>query len=411
MRNLFLPGICLILLFSGCLKDTCTETDQYILYTPVYKPIQELRLGIGMEAPRELVHPGKIYVFGNLLLINEDQEGIHLIDNSDPAQPVNQGFLAIPGNRDMAMSQGVLYADNYMDLLAFDMTDPLAPQLTSRIENVFETYVQTTEGVLIDYIASPTTVEMPCHSGPVFWFESGDVAFSPNADGGVVNQVIGVGGSTARFTLAQNHLYAVDESRLHIFDVSQPNVPSKVSDESIGWEIETIWPYQDKLFIGSRNGMFIYDCTNPAQPVQLSAFAHARACDPVVTDGRYAYVTLRSGTICEGFINQLDVIDIQSITAPVLLHSFPMTHPIGLTVKGDNLYLCDDQDGLKIFDKSDINTIDQHLLTTLTGFQAVDVIALPYNDLLLIIGQDGFRQYSVQDPKNPVFISKISTKG
>ncbi len=411
MKNLILSSLFLSFFMSGCLKDSCIESQLYTLYTPVYKMPEELRNGVGMEAPRLLSEPGKIYVYGNLLLINEIEKGIHLINNTDPTQPVNIGFLAIPGNRDMAMRNNTLYADNYMDLLAFDFSDPGAPQLTSRIENVFNMFRMTPKGVVVDYIETDTQVEVPCNSGDIFWFDSFDAAVSSSGSGSTpVLQALGIGGSTARFAILQDHLYAVDEKTLHVFDLTQPGDLVKAGDQLISWNIETIWPYEDKLFIGSMNGMYIYDCSHPEAPVQLSAFQHARACDPVVTDGRYAYVTLRSGTFCDGYANQLDVVDIQNLTSPVLLHTYSLSHPIGLTVKGDILYICDDLDGLKVYDKSNVGAIDSHQLSHLTGFQAVDIIALPYNDLLLVVGPEGLVQYNAADPENLQFVSLIAVQ-
>ena len=37
------------------------------------------------------------------------------------------------------------------------------------------------------------------------------------------------------------------------------------------------------------------------------------SCDPVVVQGDYAFVTLRGGTECQGFSNQLDIIDISTL--------------------------------------------------------------------------------------------------
>lgn len=409
MRPLYLPLLLLLLIFSGCLKDDCTEIRKYTIYTPVYKQADALRERVGMEAARPLVQPGKIYVYGHLLLINEIEKGIHLINNSNPANPINTGFLAIPGNRDMAMQNGVLYADNYMDLLTFDFSNFAVPQLVNRQKNVFNMFKETNKGVIIDYLERDTMIEVSClNDNRILIDFFADASFDSGSWAGPATQAPGIGGSTARFTIAQDHLYAVDEQKLHVFNLGQATAPVNVNTQSIGWDIETIWPYGDKLFIGSMGGMYIFDCSTPSSPQQLSLFQHARACDPVVTDGRYAYVTLRSGTVCEGFANQMDVIDIQHLTNPKLLYTYPLTHPIGLSVKGDILYICDDQDGLKVYNKSDVATIDKHLLAHHKGFQAVDVIALPYNDLILVIGNDGLVQYNAADPVNLQLVSKIA---
>ncbi len=395
-------------LFSGCLKDTCTQKKTYTLYSPVYKMASALREGIAIEAPRSLKNPGKIYAYGNYLLINEVQEGLHIIDNSNPSSPQNLAFLAIPGNADMAIYSNVLYADNYMDLVAFDINQITQPVLVHRIENIFQTYVQTELGVITGYEETEETVTADCDKGNFFWTLEGDFAVDVAADGGnTVAQATGIGGSLARFTIAANHLYAVDRSNLMVFGLTQANKPNLTSNIPIGWNIETIFPYKDFLFIGSETGMYIFHNAVPATPVLLSLFEHARACDPVVTDGDYAYVTLRDGTECEGFINQLDVVDIKDISKPRLLKSFPMTHPIGLAVRDNILFLCDDQAGLRIFDKTDPLLIGSNQIGHVQGKPTYDVIALPNSPRLLVIGPDGFTQYDATDPTNPIVLSTI----
>ena len=100
-----------------------------------------------------------------------------------------------------------------------------------------------------------------------------------------------------------------------------------------------------------RTGLFIYDISNGAAPVNEGQFMHARACDPVVADNDYAYVTLRSGTFCSGIDNELDVINIQ-YSFPSLVKIYPMTNPHGLSKDGNLLFVCDGKDGLKIYDAS-----------------------------------------------------------
>jgi len=73
----------------------------------------------------------------------------------------------------------------------------------------------------------------------------------------------GIGGSSARFTISNNTLYIVDESKLNVYDISTPANPNKVTDKTLGWSIQTIFPYKDHLFIGSNSAVYIYDNSNP----------------------------------------------------------------------------------------------------------------------------------------------------
>jgi hypothetical protein len=417
MNRSFLPLALLLgasLLFSGCLKDSCEINRTYNIFTPVYKPLAEIREGVGVQAPRALRQPGKIYSYGPYLLINELREGLHIFDNSNPSAPQAMAFLAIPGNADMAVYQNVLYADSYMDLLSFDISTITQPVLVDRKEDVFHQWLIEPEGVIVDYVMEKEQVTRSCEERT--FFEWGDRAFAADATFGnladasfpsSVSQAMGVGGSMARFTIAAGHLYAVDRSDLHVFGLTVPQAPQSLNRQSIGWDIETIYPFGQYLFIGSETGMYIFDNSIPTSPSLLSIFEHARACDPVVSDGEFAFVTLRSGNVCQGFNNQLDVIDVKNPLQPRLLHSWPMTHPMGLAIRGDLLFLCDDTEGLRIFDRSDVLQLGNRQLARLGGFQAFDVIALPGGTLILVIGKDGLRQYDTAQPAQPVLLSSI----
>ena len=210
----------------------------------------------------------------------------------------------------------------------------------------------------------------------------------------------------ARFTIAQDHLYTIDQSTMRVYDLARPSDPIPGNIFDIGWGIETIFPYKNKLFIGSQTGMFIFDAANPAQPTQLSAFAHMQSCDPVVVDDQYAYVTLRNGPTCRNTtLNQLDVIDITDLSSPKLVKSYPMQNPHGLGKDGNTLFICDGAAGLKVYDATDVQAIDQHPLGT-QSIHSFDVI--PFRNVAIVVGNDGIYQYDYSDPKNLKLLSKIS---
>ncbi|MDQ3535736.1 MAG: hypothetical protein M3421_08945 [Bacteroidota bacterium] len=213
----------------------------------------------------------------------------------------------------------------------------------------------------------------------------------------------GIGGSMARFAINGDFLYAVDHHDLKVFDISTPGNPAYKQNINIGWGIETIFPYNQKLFIGSQTGMFIYDLTNPLKPVKLSMYQHLTACDPVVVQGDYAYVTLRSGTDCRFGQNLLDILNIKDPLNPLLISTTDMLSPHGLAVRDNNLFVCEGDFGIKIFDI--LNPDEPQLISYQEGFNAYDVIVLP--NVLLITGKDGLYQYDYQDLQNLKLLSII----
>ena len=66
----------------------------------------------------------------------------------------------------------------------------------------------------------------------------------------------------------------------------------------IGFDIETLSLYDGYLYIGSRNGMFIYNTTNYEEPALVSQVQHFTTCDPVIANNTHAYVTLKGGDLC-----------------------------------------------------------------------------------------------------------------
>ena len=137
--------------------------------------------------------------------------------------------------------------------------------------------------------------------------------------------------------------------------------------------------------------MHIYDKTDPAKPVYVSTFEHINTCDPVVVQDDLAYVTLRSGTECQTFTNQLDVIDISDVSKPELLVSYDMDNPHGLGINGTCLFIAEGEFGLKVFNATDPMAIDDNLIAHHDDVHALDVI--PLDDVLFMIGNDGLHQY------------------
>jgi hypothetical protein len=152
--------------------------------------------------------------------------------------------------------------------------------------------------------------------------------------------------------------------------------------------------------------MHILDNSDPTNPTYLSTFRHARACDPVVVEGNTAFVTLRDGNECQNFVNQLDVVDISNLLDPQLIASYPMHRPHGLSVRDNILYLCEDDQGLKVFNVSNLEEISRNMLSHYKDFAAYDVISVS-KEVLLMVGKDGFYQFDTSDPKKLELLSSI----
>ncbi|MFT3901845.1 MAG: hypothetical protein QM727_01635 [Niabella sp.] len=218
----------------------------------------------------------------------------------------------------------------------------------------------------------------------------------------------GAGGSTARMTIAGNYLYVVTQYKLQVYDISDPEKTVLLNGQSVGWNVETIFPYRDKLFIGSQTGMFVYDISNPKDPKLQGQVQHIRACDPVVAEDDYAYVTLRNNNVtCGGTQNELNIYDIigTNVLTPKLIGNLGLPEPHGLGYKGNILYVCCGRNGLYIVDIEDKNN-PREVKRIDTGEDFVDVI--PYGDLLIAYIQGGIILYDITDSRSPQKLSAIN---
>lgn len=416
MKNLLLLlPLMAILMMVGCINDTCTDTQTFYQYDPVYYTKAQLRAPFVQGEVRELLDPGKMYFYNNYLFINERAEGVHVYDVSNLNDPRPVTFLPILGNFDIAIKDGYLYADNVADLVVLDVRDISDVHLVYRVEEYQESWYNESLGYFSHSRRSERQAVIDCSEqdfgNTTFWrgdilfdLEDGGATVDINTPAGSSGSGSGVSGSFARFTILNDFLYTVDQARLFAWDIEEVSRPSLTHVNNLGWGIETIFPYGQDLFIGSTSGMYIYSTAIPSQPQQLSRFEHAQACDPVVVQDDIAYVTLRNGTACQGFVNQLDIVDVSTLTRPRLIATHAMDNPHGLAVRGDVLYLGEGVHGLKSIDVSDAEDID--VLDHVKAHHAYDVISLTV-DRLMVVGDDGFYIYDVSDPSAMREISSI----
>ena len=394
-----------LLTIWGCAQKEPEPETSYLLYAN-YRPLlmtrATLESSVESLAPRALHNTGKIFVRGAYVFINEKYEGVHIIDNRDPANPRSVSFLRIPGNVDIAVRGNLLYADNGPDLVTVDISNPASAKQASRVRDAFRELPMPESGPL-EEACQPD--KRPAGTVVVGWrkLEPGEavpirITYSRNrvyanntyiatASPSPAASDAGKGGSLARFAILNQALYTVDEQSLRYFDLQNPAAPVAGARLPLGFGVETIFPQDHYLFLGTQFGMYIVDVATPGTLKQVSFYQHVVSCDPVVVDGRYAYVTLRTGQACSrGNANVLEVIDLFDLTHPQFARSYSMSGPQGLGAENNRLYVCDD--GLKVFDTSQTPALKQ---VQQVSASVTDVI--PNGNYLLATGPGGLYQY------------------
>ena len=405
-------------LLSSC-SDSLSETVTYKINEPVFMSTDAFRSSVKVSAESTAItNYGKICFYDGYLYISESGKGIHIIDNTNPADPKNIGFIELLGNADLSIRNNLLYADSYVDLVWFDVTTPSAPVLKGRLEDIFPKalpvidnnfgfdyamcYDQNQDkGIVVGWELRERTESIDNYTGGWYW-GWGNAKDDLYTSVGETSSK-SVNGSMSRFTLYANKLYAVTENHMTIFDLSNEQPVKATESVYVGWNVETVFSYEDNLFMGTPTGMIIYSVTDPLKPEWQSSISHVYGCDPVVVDNDLAYVTVHSGNLCGQDSNQLMIVDVSNVKVPKQVATFKMTSPKGVGVDNGMLFLCDA--GLKIFTIETPANLYLRSLKQYTGMAGYDLI--PYNNTLMMIAEDGLYQYDYTDVNNIKFLSKL----
>ena len=416
MYLFFMSVICML---YGCNDDMkVKETITLTVNKPVLMSADAFRSSVKVKTqPEEITQQGKICFYEGYLYISEPGKGIHIIDNRNPSSPSPVGFIELIGNADVAIRNNMLYADSYVDLIWFDISNPALPVLKNRLENVFPYAFPPIEEGTIDYpmcetaaansqiVVGWTQVE---ESYTTERYKDQEIYYDSmvNSSGGNSGVSTSVNGSMSRFGFYQNYLYVVLNNQMSIFDLSGDKPVKAVDNMHVGGNVETIFSYKDYMFMGTPTGMLIYSVADPLKPEYQSMMWHVYGCDPVVVEDDIAYVTVHAGNNCGQNFNELIILDVKDVKNPQPIVSYTMTKPKGLGIDNGTLILCDD--GLKIYNASDPQTLMANRLAHYSGMEGYDVI--PHDNVLMMIADDGIYQYDYSNLKEIKQLSKLAVK-
>ncbi len=423
-RIIFVLSVAIFAL-SGC-KETVTETFTYQINEPVFMATKEFRESVNVTTePQEITNYGKICFYEGYLYISETGKGIHVINNCNPSNPCSVGFIELMGNADLAIRNDKLYADSYIDLVWFNIDNPAQPKLEGRLEDVFPTALPATDNsfgidndlcygasevnkgkIIVGWTVKERTETYTYETGG--WWGRNDDGVSPaslseSRFNGVSGGGAGINGSMSRFALYKDYLYTVINNNMNIFSLSSSQPERVVENFYIGNNVETIFSYKDNMFMGTPTGMTIYSVADPLKPEYQSTVWHVFGCDPVVVEDDIAYVTIHSGNACGQTNNELIIYNVNDVKSPKHLVSYAMACPKGLGIDNSTLFLCDE--GLKIYNATDPQTLMANRLAHYSGMDGYDVI--PFNNILMMIADDGLYQYDYSDLNNIRQLSKL----
>jgi hypothetical protein len=273
-------------------------------------------------------------VAGNLAVVaGQTASGLHVVDVTDPANPVVLGSDSSSCcGWDVALEGNLVYvADGAAGLQIIDITDP----------------------------ANPT---------PIGNYDTPGAAFG-----------VDIKGSYA--------FVADDGPGLVIIDVSDPTSPTFVSTlDPAGMELGVCVDGNYAYVAAGSFGLYIIDVSDPVNPSLVGNFV-----------GNVNDVEVESGiAYCAASYQGLRMVDVSNPAAPVLLGEFDFeTEAMAVAVSGGNAYVTDDEFNIEVFDVSTpsspvktgrsyvfegrdaVTAGDLLLLASKTGLELVDLAGTP----------------------------------
>jgi len=126
MRLLLIAAILLSL--SSCwIKKPVPQSNYYNTRVwgnkPIYGAYNDAKQIAYIDSAFPVIMPGNIYAKDNFIYQLEMGKGIHVIDNSIPAQAHRIGFITVNGSSQISIKSNYLYTDSYDDLVVIDISN------------------------------------------------------------------------------------------------------------------------------------------------------------------------------------------------------------------------------------------------------------------------------------------------
>ncbi len=320
-----------------------------------------------------------------------------IIDAADPASPTLVSTLELPGiPKGIAISGSHAFvAANNEGLLVIDISDPLEPEMVGQMDDGENYYTVTVRDILAFVLNSgglqildvsvPTNPQLLGNCDPNEYFQA--------------------------MLVFENYVYVTTLNELMIFDITNLADPQVVSSLTFPYNDWTTMPGElvlegQVLFVGTRNaGLQTVDVSNPSDPTIVGSFPLAEQVTGIALHENHAYLGYLSAWT-PGF----QVVDITNHLNPEMIGvTGGVYEPRDMVVSGDLACIASHYDGLKIVDISNAEAPQ-----VIGGISTPEfVLSLDVSGSFAFVGeQDGGLQIiDLSDPTNPEIVGSTPATG
>ncbi len=137
MRLNFLLIFPISLVLLSCDRTPGSKPEMREAWVPVYTNNSAAIKMISAGPARSTVNAGKIYTVGNLIYQVEQDSGIHIINYANPSSPQKLGFIRSFLCKEVSVKNGLIYTNNFSDLVVIDASNLAAVREVARTPEVF----------------------------------------------------------------------------------------------------------------------------------------------------------------------------------------------------------------------------------------------------------------------------------
>ena len=209
------------------------------------------------------------------------------------------------------------------------------------------------------------------------------------------------GGLAAGIAVSGNNVFLANGTDgLRVYDVSNPTNPINVFHTNNGQFAFGVTIDDHYAFLGESGALGVYDVANPSNPVMLTNASTAYSPTFIFITNALAYVAAQ---------NQFQIFSVSNPASPVRLTARTTYGSLGISASGKYIYVADSQNGLMIYDDSDLLS-PLLVSTSKANTHAEDnqvVLSGPY--AYLANGPDGLRIYNITNAAAPISVGHTNT--
>lgn len=371
------------------------------------------------------VSPSDVTISGDLAYVIGYDDGLVVVDVSDPTMPGVVGSAACNGFA-VSLDAGYAYVAGYDDgLMVFKVEDPTNPILVDEVSAPGpldvdiaggHAYVSAGFGLLVYDVNDPSSLlELGNLSTRSYAVSvSGGYAYSAGFDGGL--RIVDVGdptapvetgfldapGVTKSVTASGPYVFsggAEQSEAVRIFDATVVNDPVKIASISLAnsvWDVETVGEW---LYIATGSGFITYDIGDPWAPVDHGGISNGAMS--IQVSGLFAYLASSH--------DKLIVMDISNPGAPSTAGSAILPDSARkVTVWGTHAYVTVLNNGLSIVDVS--NPSNPVVVGSYGSTDDIRDVSASGGSLYAA-AHNGLRILDISNPTTPVEVGRYEEEG